>query len=253
MTWNTSLFIPLHAKVQLEEPSLKCQCQAKNWEMPGPLSFAWPAHETVLLPSPVHSSGVTARQDLSVAWTNPPKDQFLRVALSPFYTVSPWGTWGQCRRVTPLPLSPVSRAGVPKHHNMGSLAASCLQPLFRQIPSGFSKLAWLVTGCFQGAPCSFISSPAWTEGFRTRLAGRSHGGLFGPVGCMHEATINFSANYIPGSDGIGSWSLLAAPLWLTVCLWASHLTPGWYFSLSYTLHQKGSRGSQWSYLWSTCT
>lgn len=168
-------------------------------------------------------------------------------------TVSPWGTWGQCRRVTPLPLSPVSRAGVPKHHSMGSLAASCLQPLFRQIPSGFSKLAWLVMGCFQGAPCSFISSPAWTEGFRTRLAGRSHGGLFGPVGCMHEAPINFSAIYIPGSDGIGSWSLVLAPLWLTVCLWASHLTPGWYFSLSYTLHQKGSRGSQWSYLWSTCT
>lgn len=55
---------------------------------------------------------------------------------------------------------------------------------------------------------SFISSPAWTEGLRPRLAGRSRERPFGPVGCRHTAPISFGTIYNPGSDGIGSRSLV---------------------------------------------
>lgn len=183
---------------------------------------------------------------------------------------------GLCRRCQPGAPSPAALRLSP----LSSLAASPLQSFSRQISSAFPFaktgtcffMAWLILTFnadshqgerhlqfFQSGTIhfrlfsrnSFISSPAWTEGF-----GSQEGvvrGLLVPLGVgthLQSALVQFRT---PGvmEFGPGAWCRPA----LTHCVppGKTFNTRLWYLSLHYTLHQKGSRWSQWSYLWSACT
>lgn len=119
----------------------------------------------------------------------------------------------------------------------------------------FSKVAQLITGCFQEALCSllsFLPQPGlrdWDQGSQVGVLR----GLLVPLGVgsqLQSALVQFTTLGVM-ELGPGAWCCPALTHWAPPG--KAFNTRLWYLSLHCTLHQKGSRGSQWSYLWSTCT